>query len=70
MLPEWSNLASKLEQKSKKIEAKIDQVFVASWGRFLEHFGWTLGGKMEASWYQNGIKIDVNFERPILQKTL
>ena len=44
------------EAKIKKNKAKIDQFFDASWGRFLERFGWILGGKMEASWYQNGIK--------------
>ena len=48
-LPKWS-------KNPTKIEAKIDQFFDASWGRFLERFGWILGGKMEASWYQNGIK--------------
>ena len=40
-------------QDGQKIEAKIDQFFDASWGRFLERFGWILTGKMEASWFQN-----------------
>ena len=39
-----------------KIDVKIDQKFDVSWDRFLLGFEWILGGKMEPSWYQNGIK--------------
>jgi len=40
----------------RKIEAKIDQNFGASWGRILDRFWWILGGKMRPSWHQKRIK--------------
>ena len=48
--------ASSWSQNGKKIHPKINQKIDASWDRFLEGFWWILGGKMEPSWHQNGIK--------------
>ena len=45
-VPTWSQLG-------QKIDPKIDHVLDSSWNRFVGGF---LGAKMEASWYQNGIK--------------
>ena len=61
-LPRWS-------QNGEKFDAKIDQKIDASWDRFLEGFWWILGGKMEASWHQNGIKNVHNFERRFFEKS-
>ena len=48
--PNWS-------QNCIKIDAKICRKIDGFGNRFLEGFWWILGGKMEASWHQNGIKI-------------
>ena len=53
MAPSW---VPKRSQKRQKNDAKIDQNFGASWGRFLERFWWILGGKREPSWHHNRIK--------------
>ena len=55
-----SKLASQIEKKKKKIDAKIDQKFDASWDRFLGGFWWILEGKMEASGDQHRLKIDAD----------
>ena len=53
MAPTW---LPKQSPKREKNDAKIDQNFDASWGRFLERFWWILGGKMEPSWHQKRTK--------------
>ena len=53
MAPAW---LSKWIQDDQQIDAKNDHVFDASWNRFLDGCLWILDGKMEPSWYQNGIK--------------
>ena len=45
-----------------KIDVKIDQKIDALQDRFLMRFWWILGGKMEASWHQNGIRNRSYFE--------
>ena len=44
-----SNLAPKRSQNQLKIDLKIDQLFNASWNRFLERFRWILDAKMKQS---------------------
>ena len=57
MAPTWPQVGSQVGAKmDKKIHPKIDQKIDGSWDRFLEGFWWILGGKMEPSWHQNGIK--------------
>ena len=57
MVPTWPQVGSQVGAKmDKKTHPKIDQKIDASWDRFLEGFWWNLGGKMEPSWHQNGIK--------------
>ena len=55
-----SNLAPKMGPKSaknrQKIDAKIDRKIDAFQHLFFNRFWWILEGKMEASWYQNGMK--------------
>ena len=46
MAPTWS---PKRSQNQLKIDLKIDQLFNASWNRFLERFWWILGAKMKQS---------------------
>ena len=62
-VPRWS-------QNGEKIDAKIDQKFDASWDRFLMRFWWILGGKMEASWHQNGIRNRCYFENAEKPKSI
>ena len=67
MAPTW---LPKRNQKREKIEAKNDQNFDASWGRFFKDFD----GFGEAKWSQVGTqiasKIDPNIEMRFFQKTL
>ena len=53
-----------------KIDVKIDQKINAFQDRFLKRFWWILGGKMEASWHQNQLKIDACCEMRFFEKTL
>ena len=53
MAPSW---VPKWSQDGRKIDAKINHFFDASWDRFLDGFWWILGAKMEASWHQNWIR--------------
>ena len=61
MAPTW---LLKRSQNQEKIEAKNDQNFDASWGRFLEDFG-RFG---EAKWNQVGTKMTSKME--LILKTL
>ena len=67
MAPTW---LPKRSQKREKIEAKNDQNFDASWGRFFKDFD----GFGEAKWSQVGTqiasKIDPNIEKRFFEKTL
>ena len=60
----------KRSQNQLKIDLKIDQLFNASWNRFLERFWWILDAKMKQSWSQNGIQNRCELRTPIFQKTL
>ena len=46
MVPTWP---PKRSQNQLKIDLKIDQLFNASWNRFLERFWWILDAKMKQS---------------------
>ena len=60
MGPTWANMVPtwlpKWSQNGSKIDLKIDQIFDASWNRFLKGFWWILGGKLEPSWHQHRVK--------------
>ena len=57
-------------QNGIKIDAKIDRNIDGFGNRFVKGFWSMLGGKMEASWNQNGIKIRSYLENAAKQKVL
>ena len=62
--------ASSCNQNNINIDATIDRKIDGFGNRFLKEFWSILPKKMEASWHQNGSKIDINFESRFLQKAL
>ena len=61
-VPTWSQLG-------QKIDPKIDHFWDASWDLLLDGFLWILGGQMEPSWHQNGIKNRCLLGRAIFQNS-
>ena len=57
MAPTWPQVGSQVGAKmdKKSIQKSIKKLMAPGHG-FLEGFLWILGGKMKASWHQNGIK--------------
>ena len=67
MAPSW---APKSSPNREKIDAKIDQKIDACQDRFLMGFWWILGGKMEASWHQDGVENRTYLEKAAKQGML